>query len=52
MSSIDSTLNSASALLTLDFIKPSRPQLAPRQLAWIGRGAILLFMLLSVAVAP
>lgn len=52
MSSIDSTLNSASALLTLDFIKPSRPQLAPRQLAWIGRGVILLFMLLSVVVAP
>jgi SSS family solute:Na+ symporter len=52
MSSIDSTLNSASALLTLDFIKPLRPELTPRQLAWIGRGAILLFMLISAAVAP
>ncbi len=52
MSSIDSTLNSAAALLTLDFIKPLRPELTPRQLGWIGRGAILLFMLLSAAVAP
>ncbi len=52
MSSIDSTLNSASALLTLDFIKPSRPELTPRQLAWIGRVAILLFMLISAAIAP
>lgn len=52
MSSVDSTLNSASALLTLDFIKPLRPDLSPRQLAWIGRGAILLFMLISAVVAP
>lgn len=52
MSSIDSTLNSASALLTLDFIKPMRPGLTSRQLAWVGRGAILLFMLLSASVAP
>jgi SSS family solute:Na+ symporter len=52
MSSIDSTLNAAAALLTLDFVKPLRPELTPRQLAWIGRGAILLFMLLSAAVAP
>jgi SSS family solute:Na+ symporter len=52
MSSIDSTLNSASALLTLDFIQPWRPGLKPRQLAWIGRGAIGLFMLLAAAIAP
>jgi SSS family solute:Na+ symporter len=52
MSSVDSTLNSASALLTLDFIKPLRPGLTPRQLAWVGRGAIGLFMLLAATVAP
>ncbi|MEA3277850.1 MAG: sodium/solute symporter [Pseudomonadota bacterium] len=52
MSSIDSTLNAAAALLTLDFIKPFRPGLTPRQVAWVGRGAIGLFMLLSAAVAP
>lgn len=52
MSSIDSTLNSASALLTLDFIKPLRPDLSPRALAWIGRGAIGVFMLVAAAIAP
>ena len=52
MSSVDSTLNSASALLTLDFIKPLHPGLRPRQLAWMGRGAIVLFMLLAAAIAP
>jgi SSS family solute:Na+ symporter len=52
MSSIDSTLNSASALLTLDFVKPLRPGLRPRQVAWVGRAAILLFMLIAAAIAP
>jgi SSS family solute:Na+ symporter len=52
MSSIDSTLNSASALLTLDFIKPLRPTLSPRATAWIGRGAIGLFMVLASITAP
>jgi SSS family solute:Na+ symporter len=52
MSSIDSTLNSASALLTLDFIKPARPDLSPRTLAWIGRLAIGAFMLLAALIAP
>jgi len=52
MSSIDSTLNSAAALVTLDFVKPLRPGLSPRRIAWIGRGAILVFMVLSALVAP
>jgi SSS family solute:Na+ symporter len=52
MSSIDSTLNSASALLTLDFIKPLRPDLSPRALAWVGRAAIGVFMLLAAVIAP
>lgn len=52
LSSVDSTLNSAAALLTLDFIKPSHPQLSPRATAWIGRAAIGLFMLLASAIAP
>jgi solute:Na+ symporter, SSS family len=52
MSSIDSTLNSAATLLTLDFVKPLRPNLTPRQTVWIGRIAILFFMLISAAVAP
>ena len=52
MSSIDSTLNSAAALVTLDFIKPIRPGLSPRRTAWIGRTAILVFMVLSAMIAP
>jgi len=52
MSSIDSTLNSAAALVTLDFVKPLRPQLTPRQVAWIGRVCIVVFMVLSALVAP
>ena len=52
MSSIDSTLNSAATLVTLDFIKPLRPQLTSRQTAWIGRTAIMVFMVLAALVAP
>jgi SSS family solute:Na+ symporter len=52
MSSIDSTLNSAAALVTLDLVKPLRPGLSPRQTAWLGRCVILLVMLLSALVAP
>jgi len=52
MSSIDSTLNSAATLVTLDFIKPMWPRLTPRQTTWIGRAAILVFMVLSALVAP
>jgi SSS family solute:Na+ symporter len=52
MSSIDSTLNSAAALVTLDFVKPTWPQLTPRRTAWIGRAAIVVFMVLSALVAP
>jgi SSS family solute:Na+ symporter len=52
MSSIDSTLNSASALFTLDFVRPWRPNLSDRKVALIGRLAILGFMLLAVLIAP
>ncbi len=52
MSSVDSTLNSAAALLTLDFIKPLRPDLSARAVAWIGRAAIGVFMLLAAVTAP
>ncbi len=52
MSSIDSTLNSAAALVTLDLVKPLRPDLSPRQTAWLGRIVIVMVMLLSALVAP
>jgi SSS family solute:Na+ symporter len=52
MSSIDSTLNSAATLLTLDFIKPAAKQLNTRTITGIGRIAIMLFMIIAALIAP
>jgi SSS family solute:Na+ symporter len=52
MSSIDSALNSASTLVTMDFIRKLRPQTTSVQLMWIGRTATLVFMLAAAAWAP
>ncbi len=52
MSSIDSTLNSASTLVTMDFVHTRAPGLDSRKLMWIGRGVTVLFMLLAMAWAP
>jgi SSS family solute:Na+ symporter len=52
MSSIDSTLNSASALLTMDFMQPEQRGWSARRTAWVGRGCIVLFMLLAAAISP
>jgi SSS family solute:Na+ symporter len=52
MSSIDSTLNSASTLITMDFVHKFYPQINSKQLMWIGRITTLLFMLLAIAWAP
>ena len=52
MSSIDSTLNSASTLVTMDFVNKLKPGLSSEQLMWVGRGVTFLFMLLAVLWAP
>jgi SSS family solute:Na+ symporter len=52
MSSIDSALNSASTLVTMDFIKKFRPQTTSVQLMWIGRAVTFLFMIAAAAWAP
>lgn len=52
MSSIDSTLNSASTLVTMDFVHKLKPDLSSEQLMWVGRGVTILFMLLAVLWAP
>ncbi len=52
MSQIDSTLNSASTLVTMDFVRRRRPDLSAHQLKRVGQGVTLLFMLLAVAWAP
>jgi SSS family solute:Na+ symporter len=52
MSSVDSALNSASTLITLDFIQPRRPDLDTRALARLGRIITLVLMALAAAWAP
>lgn len=52
MSSIDSTLNSASTLVTMDFVKHYRPQISQKSLVAIGRVVTFLFMVFAVAWAP
>jgi len=52
MSSIDSTLNSASTLVTMDMVSKLKPDLTSEQLMWVGRVTTFLFMLLAVLWAP
>jgi SSS family solute:Na+ symporter len=52
MSSIDSTLNSASTLVTMDFVHTRAPGIDRHRLMWIGRGVTVLFMFLAMAWAP
>lgn len=52
MSQIDSTLNSASTLITMDFVKPLYPSLTAHQLMRVGQVVTFIFMVLAVAWAP
>ncbi|MFW6089917.1 MAG: sodium:solute symporter [Gemmatimonadota bacterium] len=52
MSSIDSTLNSASTLVTMDFISKWKPELDRKQLMRVGRIATFVFMILAALWAP
>jgi SSS family solute:Na+ symporter len=52
MSQVDSTLNSASTLVTMDFVARRRPDLEPRRLKRIGQVVTLGFMVLAAAWAP
>lgn len=52
MSQIDSTLNSASTLVTMDFVKRFRPKTDTRTLMWVGRGVTVFFMLFAIIWAP
>jgi len=52
MSSIDSTLNSASTLVTMDFTKLLRPEWNEKQLLLAGRMTTFIFMLIAAAWAP
>jgi len=52
MSQIDSTLNSASTLVTMDFVRKWKPDTNSHELMKMGRWITFLFMALSVAWAP
>jgi len=52
MSSVDSTLNSASTLIVIDFIKPGNPNLSEKQIANYGRWTTVILMLVAAAWAP
>ncbi len=52
MSSVDSTLNSASTLVTMDFIKKLRPNTPNHSLVIAGRIVTFVFMTLAILWAP
>jgi SSS family solute:Na+ symporter len=52
MSSVDSTLNSASTLVTMDFIKKLKPSIPNHRLVVAGRIVTFLFMTLAILWAP
>ena len=52
MSSIDSTLNSASALVTLDFVKPRNPNMSKKEVAKVGRITMAIIMVFAAFWAP
>jgi SSS family solute:Na+ symporter len=52
MSSLDSALNAAAALLTMDFVKPLRPATSERALLAVGRGFTALLIILAASYAP
>lgn len=52
MSSIDSALNSASTLITMDFYRKLRPGTSREGLMWVGRVFTFIFMVLAAVWAP
>ena len=52
MSSVDSTLNSSSTLLMIDFVKPRHPHLSDEQIARWGRVTTVLLMVAAATWAP
>ncbi|RIA45474.1 SLC5 family protein [Dichotomicrobium thermohalophilum] len=52
MSSLDSALNAASSLVTLDLVKPRWPYLSDRRLLGIGRIVTGAFMVMAALYAP
>ncbi len=52
MSSLDSALNAAASLITMDFIRLLRPDISGRKLLVVGRALTALLILLAAVYAP
>lgn len=52
MSQIDSTLHGASTLVTMDFVRPLRPETSDRALLMTGRVVVVVLMTLAALWAP
>ena len=52
MSSLDSAMNAAASLLTMDFVRSQRPETSGRQLLLIGRIFTGLLMIIAALYAP
>lgn len=52
MSSVDSTLNSSSTLIVIDFIKPAKPNITDKQVTQYGRITTLILMIVGASCAP
>jgi len=52
MSSISATFNSASTLITMDFVSKLRPNLSSQQLVAVGQVSTLVLVILAAAWAP
>ena len=52
MSSVDSTLNAASTLVTMDFVKRKNPGISPQALVRIGRIVTAACMVFAIAWSP
>jgi SSS family solute:Na+ symporter len=51
-SSVDSVLNSASTLVTMDIVKPLKPEISDKSLVWAGRITTTVIMIVAVLWAP
>ena len=51
-STVDSILNSASTIVTMDFVKTLKPQTSQRQLVLIGRVATIVALVVAIIWAP
>jgi SSS family solute:Na+ symporter len=52
MSSLDSALNAAASLLTMDFIRPLKPDISGRKLLVVGRVLTAVLILVAAVYAP